>query len=541
NIKAAPAKVDVDDDEEERRSAPVRIPPTEPPPTRRSLTTYIVLGIVAAAVVAGGIVVLNVISNKAKNKSVAASSSGARRTSDDDSSSNPSTSSSTAVGLRPHPGGIAWLSQAIANMADDDVRSLKSEINKPWASATALPGTPTVIAVSRKFAEVNSQQQNTLAGAVALVKGDSRIIDILDNGPLYEPALEFNDEAHVSIRGATGYRPLLVWDLKGSVAAFIKMRQGSLFLENLDIVIRLSDKAPEAAFVALADCDLDVKGCSFSDVGASKNGFAAVRFETTTNHRCRFSNCVVRGSHLSALDVEGPAADVLFENCLLAGNERPLIRVAAPVQAGITLRLVRSVAVAGDNLLEVRGQSANDSPALQFIGWDSVLARCHTQPGGAMVRVDDIKPSNGVEWRAVNCIYAGWKNLLEAKENIAAEDWATWVQRFQNADNDKADRESWPPAFGGELGMRPAGDFQVRPDMPVAYFRTREPKKSSKDQPSSNAPLGCDVAALPVLRDGWYNLVYDRGSIERDRLVPDHFDGSSLDKAPNGPANPYAG
>src|SRR5207248_656351 len=123
-------------------------------------------------------------------------------------SSSSSSGSSSAGDLPPHPGGIAWLTPNIESLKPDDMATFTQEIEKPWAGASSLPGTPSTLTVSRKFAEITSTQKNNLADAVNLVgRNDSRIIEITDNGPLYEPSLVLSEDCHIVIRGAKGYRP----------------------------------------------------------------------------------------------------------------------------------------------------------------------------------------------------------------------------------------------------------------------------------------------------------------------------------------------
>src|SRR5262249_24562804 len=163
-----------------------------------------------------------------------------------------------------------------------------------------------------------------------------------------------------------------VWDISRNrelQTVFMTLRQGSLTLEGLDIVLKVPGGALEPlALVNVVDTDLTARGCSFSVVGNSKNGIAAIHFEGESSGRhCRISNSVLRGSHLTALDVAAPAAELLVENCLITGGDRPVFQVATAPSPATTLRLAHSTVVAGENLLLVRGIQGDDVPALQFI------------------------------------------------------------------------------------------------------------------------------------------------------------------------------
>src|SRR5207237_63308 len=234
-----------------------------------------------------------------------------------------------------HPGGIATL-PGVDGMKAELVAALKEEIEKPWAGGSGLPGTPTTISVSRRFAaKPSAKEVERLEKAAPLVaRRESRIIEIEDNGPLYEPSLLFSDGSHVLVRAAKGYRPMLVWDPARSpeaANAFMRLAEGSLTLEGLDIVLKCSRGQEEPlALISVTDGDFEARGCSFSVIGNAKGGLSAVRFDgKAAGHRCRLSNCVVRGSYLSTLDVQAPGAEVLIDNSLLIGGERPLLQVAA--------------------------------------------------------------------------------------------------------------------------------------------------------------------------------------------------------------------
>ena len=78
-----------------------------------------------------------------------------------------------------------------------------------------------------------------------LTKYETVVVEIRDNGPLFESALSVGGRSLI-VRAAKGFRPLVVWDTardKRSATAFISVRDGNLTLEDIDVVL----KGPEEA------------------------------------------------------------------------------------------------------------------------------------------------------------------------------------------------------------------------------------------------------------------------------------------------------
>src|SRR5205823_2948640 len=89
------------------------------------------------------------------------------------------------------------------------------------------------------------------------------------------------------LRAGKGFRPLLVWDVAAKEKAgnftFFKITQGSLTLENLDIVFKGPDTATTepALLVQAIDSDFLARECTFSVAGRHRAGVELVRLETT--------------------------------------------------------------------------------------------------------------------------------------------------------------------------------------------------------------------------------------------------------------------
>ena len=99
-------------------------------------------------------------------------------------------------------------------------------------------------------------------------------------------------------------------------------------------------------------------------------------------------------------------------------------------------------------------------------------------------------------WRAYNCLYAGWQNLLTGAETVP-NDTSKWHAHWERSNGDAAIRDPWP-AFNDDPSVLPASAYRAV-DASVGFASTAAP-----DQ-----PLGCDLAALPPTRDNWPALTVD--------------------------------
>jgi hypothetical protein len=375
----------------------------------------------------------------------------------------------------------------------------------PWQGQTALAAEPVVLAVGRAAAGAYASLS---AACAAAPPGRPLVIEVRDDGPLFDvpTAVAGRD---VTVRPAKGYRPLLLWDVPRTVEertragtaekeplSFLELRGGRLTLEDLDLAVRWPDSSSAAAaLAAVRDGDLTVTNCTFSATGAPLGGLALVRFVTAgpDKGRCRLTRCYLRGGEATALDLHAPGAEVLLDGCLLAGGEPPLLHVRAGDDRPATLRAVRSTLVAGPTFLRVQPATPTDRhPALRWVGWDVLVSHSGTTTQGELLRLPGDVRSDGVKWEAVNCLYAGWHNLLAGDVTIAATDVPAWHTQWDRSEGDDVAAEPWP-AVGGDVGQRGAAAYRLTPDLPVAAAASAAPDR----------PLGCDVEALPPGRDNW--------------------------------------
>jgi serine/threonine-protein kinase len=392
-----------------------------------------------------------------------------------------------------------------------DLDALKGEYEGPLAKLdTPLTG-PVVYRVCRTpRGEPNTFR--TLGEACAKAPAERlTIIEIHDSGPLFEPSLAALVNRNLVIRAGAGYRPLVAWDAAAGAGPgadskpsgrFMALDRGSLALEDLDVVFKSVGGNPAEAPVLF-----DVKGgtltawkCSFSAAGNPERGVVLARLDTPSSPaRCRLRRCYARGAGLTAVSVHGSDIEVLLDGCLLVGDRQPLVHVTARADDWATLRVVRSTLVAGRALLRVdRAEGATAAPHLLWRGWDSLLARGSRQTAGDLVVLGDGVQSDKMSWRAVNCLYAGWRYLLSGSgASIEGSALKEWDQRWTNPEGDRTVSQPWPQGSPLPLEQTPPITYQT-PGTPVCFAAT-----------SHADALGCDVRVLPAGRTAWLKRTYE--------------------------------
>jgi hypothetical protein len=286
--------------------------------------------------------------------------------------------------------------------------------------------------------------------------GKVTVIEVHDNGPLFEPAIAVTGRSLV-VRAGKGFRPLLAWDVPAAKAdQFLCVRQGNLTLEGLDVVAGETGGGP-AALVEVRGGHVTARNCTFSASGKHAHGLAAVRLDRASGGRkppekvapsgglrpplagnCLLSRCFARGADLTALAVHTPGADVFIDRCLLVGGERPLVQVAGG-NAATALRVFRSTLTAGKTLLRVDPVGKEDSrPRVRWLLWDALLAQSDPQVDGDLLVLGPGVDTDRMNWRAVNCLYAGWKGLLAGPAPVAGTDLGAWHKIWKLPEGDRS-------------------------------------------------------------------------------------------------------
>ncbi len=170
-----------------------------------------------------------------------------------------------------------------------DAVALRKEVEAPWPALAAPPSDAAVLHVARALAAGQAPAYPSLAAAAAAAPpGKSVVLEIDDDGPLFETSTAFADR-NVTIRAGRDFRPLLVWDAPrtleerrrkapgkaddGRPPPFLSVERGALRLESLDVVFKQPESVPGGlALLDLRDGDLTAERCTFSLAGNPREG-----------------------------------------------------------------------------------------------------------------------------------------------------------------------------------------------------------------------------------------------------------------------------
>src|SRR5262249_57637115 len=98
--------------------------------------------------------------------------------------------------------------------------------------------------------------------------------------------------------------------------------------------------------------------------------------------------------------------------------------------------------------------------------------------------------------------WAGGGRLLDAgAQTIASGDVQPWRQEWGTLEGDDARTMRWPNRANLGAENHPADDYRIDSKADLAYGAT---------EVTGDAPLGCDLAALPPARTNWLARTYDR-------------------------------
>jgi serine/threonine-protein kinase len=392
------------------------------------------------------------------------------------------------------------------------------------------PGSP-VHPVAR-FARPGDDSVRSLADACArAAEGKHTVIEICDNGPLFEPVIGPLGTRQLTVRAGKGFRPLIAWDVAdGRATEFLALEKGSLTLENLDFVVRWAnprgDEAPR--LFRVTEGTFAAQDCTFSFAGQAPQGVVLARLDGgSAPVKGRLSRCFARGNPLIAAVLTGPASDLLIDGCLLTGESQPLVIVGNNSDKHSTVRVFRSTLVSGGSVFKVEAPTSRPgAPRVQWRCWDALLARCGPSSNADMLQLPPLPGCEEMSWRAVNCLYAGWESLVTVDgKAIAARPLDGWRALWRQGSGDKALLDAWPGAASMALENSPPESFLTK-DTLVCYAATAGP-----------GPLGCDLKSLPSGRASWLGLTYEK-FVSPPLLLPD---GDAPQVSQDPPEGVYAG
>ena len=205
---------------------------------------------------------------------------------------------------------------------------------------------------------------------------------------------------------------------------------------------------------------------------------------------------------MSVLDVNAPGAQC-YSRAACSSATRSVATVHAANEKTTRLDVVRSTMICDKNLLELSPANPTDhDPAFDWLGWDALLTRKKAEFGGELLRLNGDLSTRRLKWRAVNCLYAGWSNLLAGPTKIAATDLSSWHRLLNYSEGDEIQVDPWPTAV-----------FPEPADVPPSTYRTAGSFVAFAASTGADQPLGCDLDRLPAAQDSWLPLTFDHYAV----------------------------
>lgn len=392
--------------------------------------------------------------------------------------------------------------------------ALAKEFYGPF-DAFPAPGAAQVIVVSRMpITGVSSVR--TLSEALAQSMAQrAAVIEIRDQGPHYLTSQPVVEQRNLWIRGGAGIRPLLAWRV-GDSSNLLVLKRGNLTLENLDVaVLPPEDAALQPATICqVQGGDLQARDCTFSVAGPRPAGVIALSLvgnepaagaalgagqDPALEAKCRISRCFARGDDLTLVATDNRAAELLIDGSLAVGGAQPLVRFRNRPEDALTLRVIRSTLAARQQLL--RWQSTTEqggTPRLKILAWD-VLFACTDAAAteGDLLHMADRARTSLMGIKAVNCLYAGWRQLLVAGDKTC-DSLAAWRDAWGHREGDRVAADAWPPRALGILDETLA--VKLLPfQTPAAFAATAD-----------HGPLGCEIGRLPPEPWQWKQRTFEK-------------------------------
>jgi serine/threonine-protein kinase len=387
--------------------------------------------------------------------------------------------------------------------------ALRREFLGPFQVVPTPPGNATLARVRRL---PGPGEYQSVADALAKTAGPL-VVEIHDQGPIFEPSLPEASERSLWVRAGPSYRPLWAWDASAgkAQASFLALSGGGLTLEGIDVVAKGPaghDDDPKSLFT-IRGGRFYAANCTFTVAGKHPRGVALVKLERlapgpdsdqSVATRVHLKCCDIRGSELTILEARATSLDALIEGSLLIGGDRPMVQIAGNEETEVTLRLVRSTLVSARGCVHwqhVAGEPI--SPRIKVLAWDTLIARASGgSDQGDMLAIDDGDLVH-VTWRPMNCVYAGWKRLLSSMDKrVATGSLDTWRALWSIREGDYELADAWPSRLLAEPETLAAREFSPY-DTPALFAATGGP-----------GPLGCELGRLPAEPSLGLRRTFDR-------------------------------
>jgi hypothetical protein len=394
---------------------------------------------------------------------------------------------------------------------------MAKEMLGPFTELPAPPAGTKVIVVNR-FPRTDTPSVRTLAEAIAQIPAQGAgVIEIRDQGPHFLASMPAVAERSLWIRGGGGVRPLLAWDGGGNTSNLLTLAKGNLTLEDLDVAVQIPATAPPKTLCLfhIQAGNFHARGCTFSIGGNHFPGVVVARLQGsgpaitaslanlqdsgTTEAKLRFTHCFLRGAQATLAATHNMPADILIDHTLAVGTARPLLVHRNLEQDSLTVRIVRSTLAAQQDLWRWEGSAGKGgAPRMKVLAWDSLFARTDAMmaDGDLLLLAGGARP-NLMGWRAVNCLYAGWRNLLGAGGANCA-DLGAWRTLWGHREGDLAQADAWPQRPLAPIEELSA--LNLHPAETLAAFAAQ----------GSPGPIGCDLGSLPSEPPFWKQRTFER-------------------------------
>lgn len=416
-----------------------------------------------------------------------------------------------------------------------DVAALQQEFEGPWAKASLDPKDVPVLRVSRlpaaDGAKVGKSFTSLGAACAAAAEKTTTVIEIHDNGPLFEVPISVSDR-NLIIRAGAGFWPLLFWDLSrwkakdaAALTPFLSMEGGDLMLGGVEMAVDWpADSPAPTSLIRVSNGDFLGWNSTFSATGTAGLPVSVVRVEgDQPGKRCRLRNCFARGPNLIAVDLKAVAPEVMLDQCLIAGKELPLIRSQSTLAQDKlpTVRVIRSTMTSERGIVQARAADPKTS-GLRMMFWDAILARAAKDVGGTLFELPKDAETANYQWKAINSLYAGFGALLDGPEKL--DDFEAWKKRW----NSPGPESIYPKPWIELSKLNPAQSYpaQYVPDPALAFEAT-----------FGTGVIGCDLSVLLWSRSAWPQLGYTGFKTPALDLLKD----SKPPKIPEGKDGKYYG
>ena len=357
-----------------------------------------------------------------------------------------------------------------------------SEFAPSWKSAAFVKTPSRVVQVARGSSN-SAHYYSSLTAALKSLGKNGGVVEIADNGPLFEPGIDVSDKGKVILRAAEGFHPTVVFEPEQNPdrSALLNTEGTDVQLEGIHFIVQANGSAQtqSPALFDIRSGDLLARGCTFTVLGEDTGATAWTVFRLRSGKpggptRVGLDSCHLRGSIAGGLVLEAQSVDVLLENTLFVLGSGPAIEMNQQVPPGAdaerVVRVIASTLISlGDLFILRSGSDFELACPTRFLVADSVLACPASATGTRMLQLENWPiASDGrlsdLTWKSENVFYAGWEELVSntASARPLAKNLVEWSQLWQTLPGAELFASGgWPIEQIGEPARAPASFFDA--------------------------------------------------------------------------------